>query len=187
MIREVPVVGPDRALTIMLEHLDGRTGTCWVGIDGRGGSGKTAFAERVRRLIPDTVVIHVDDFFRAGVDGWDRDGFTTEVVGPVMAGRTGRYRRWNWATQREGAWLEVAPGGVLVVEGVSATDCRLDIGWELTVWVDTPAEVRWRRVMERDGEAWRDTWLNVWIPSEDAYVREQRPQDRVDLIVDTTR
>jgi len=187
MIHQAPSVGPDLALVIMLERLDGRTETCWVGIDGRGGSGKTAFAERLHRLIPTAVVIHVDDFFRPGVEGWDRDGFCTQVVGPVMAGRTGRYRCWDWAAQREGEWLDVAPGGVLVVEGVSATDRRLGIGWELTVWLDTPAEVRWRRVMERDGEAWRDTWLNVWIPSEDAYVREQRPQDRVDLIVDTTR
>jgi hypothetical protein len=37
---------------------------------------------------------------------------------------------------------------------------------------------RLARILGRDGPAMMDRWLTDWMPSEDAYEEEQRPQDR---------
>jgi uridine kinase len=129
-------------------------------------------------------VIAVDDFARPELRGWDRDRFLQQVRDPLLAGWTARYQRWDFQRDEGADWVEVHPGAPVVVEGVSSTDVRLGIGWDVTLWVDVPADERFRRALARDGEALRERWLYDWIPSEDAYEREQRPQDRVDVIVD---
>jgi uridine kinase len=60
------------------------------------------------------------------------------------------------------------------------------VPWTLQVWVDTPRAMRLERALARDGAAMMSRWLDNWIPSEDAYVARERPQERVDLIVPGT-
>ena len=165
------------------DRLAGLAGTRWVGVDGWGASGKTTLAERLAHLLPGTTVIHIDDFARPGVRGWERMRFVRQVVRPLLAGRSARYQRWDWPSDSGAEWHQVAPGHVLICEGVSSTDSRLPVPWDLTCWVEAPYAVRIARAIERDGEAMLDTWLTDWIPSEEAYVRVQRPQERVDAIV----
>jgi cytidylate kinase len=75
---------------------------------------------------------------------------------------------------------------VLVVEGVSSTRREIGHPWDLTIWVSAPSAVRLRRGVERDGEAMRSVWTGRWMPEEDAYLMQQRPDERADLIVDGT-
>ncbi len=164
--------------------LRGSRGTRWIGVDGLGGSGKTTLAARIERALPGAVVVHIDDFARPDVQGWERDRFVEQVLRPLLAGRPARYQRWDWPTDTGAEWHEIAAGVPVVVEGVSSTDVRLGVPWDFTIWVEAPYEVRLARAIERDGEAMLDRWLTDWMPSEDAYEAEQRPQDRVDLIVD---
>lgn len=168
----------------MAARLDGRSGTRWVGVDGYGASGKTTLAARLVAALPDGDVVHVDDFARPDLPGWDRDRFRVQVLEPLLAGRAARYQRWDFAANAGADWREIAPGRVLVVEGVSATDVRVGVPWDVTLWLDVPEEVRRRRIADRDGEALRERWLTDWIPMEEAYVRDQHPQQRVDLVVD---
>lgn len=163
--------------------LGGWSGTRWVGIDGCGASGKTTLAARLQAGLPDSVIVHVDDFARPGVPTWERDRFTAQLIQPLAAGRAARYQRWDWATDTGQEWIEVPPGQIAIVEGVSSTDVRLDIDWAFRIWVDTPLEVRLARALARDGAAMMSTWLEQWIPEEDAYVAAQHPQDRADLVV----
>jgi GNAT superfamily N-acetyltransferase len=69
------------------------------------------------------------------------------------------------------------------VEGVSSTRREVTVPWALTVWVEAPRELRLERALARDGEAMRGQWLDHWMPSEDAYVARDHPQQRVDLLV----
>ena len=164
-------------------RLAGRTGTRWVGIDEGGASGKTTLAGELQAALAHSVLVHVDDFARPGVPTWERDRFTAQLIEPLAAGRTARYQRWDWASDTGQEWIEVPPGQIVIVEGVSSTDVRLDVDWAFTIWVDTPLAVRLARALARDGEAMMPTWLEQWMPEEDAYVAAQRPQDRVDLVV----
>ncbi len=155
-----------------------------MGIDGKGASGKTTLAHRLAAALPAASVVAVDDFARPELRGWDRNRFVRQVRDPLLAGRSACYQRWDFERDEGADWVEVPPGAPVLVEGVSSTDVRLGIDWDVTLWMDVPAEERFRRALARDGEAMRERWLDDWIPSEDAYEREQRPQDRVDVIVD---
>jgi uridine kinase len=108
------------------------------------------------------------------------------VLAPLLAGRSARYQRWEWNRDEPAEWHDVPAGAVLVVEGVSSTRAELSAPWSLQLWVDAPREVRLARALERDGAAMLPHWVEVWMPSEEAYIARERPQERVDLLVDGT-
>ena len=105
--------------------LEGRHGTSWIGIDGKGASGKTSLAARMAAVLPGSVIVHIDDFARPDVRGWERDRFLRQVVRPLLAGRPARYQRWDFHRNVGAEWHTVPTGVPVVVEGVSATDVRL--------------------------------------------------------------
>jgi uridine kinase len=167
------------------------TETVWVGIDGRGAAGKTSLAAAVAATVGaagHTVqVVHVDDFSGPHVDTWDRDRFRRQVLEPLLAGLPARYQARDWHTDSGGPWIDLAAGGVVVVEGVSATTAAVPVPWALRVWVDAPLDVRLARALARDGEERMSLWADRWLPSEEAYVAAERPDLRADLVVDGTQ
>jgi uridine kinase len=160
--------------------------TVWVGVDGRGASGKSRFTERIVAAVPRAVAVHVDDFAGPSIAEWDWQRLRTQVLQPLLAGRPGRYQRWDWDRDEGAEWHDVPVGGIVVVEGVSATRDELGAPWDLTIWVDTPRELRLARAVERDGAAMLSRWLTDWLPSEERYIACQAPQLRADLVVTGT-
>ncbi|MDT4892239.1 MAG: hypothetical protein QOE97_1274 [Pseudonocardiales bacterium] len=158
----------------------------WIGIDGPGGAGKSRLAARIAASIERTVVVHVDDFWGPSIPEWDWARFGEQVVEPLRAGRRARYQEWDWELDAGGPWHVIAPGSLVVVEGVSATRCELDVPWALRIWVETPADIRLARALDRDGPALMHRWFDDWIPSEKRYIAQQQPQSRADLIVEGT-
>jgi len=165
------------------EALAGRPGTRWVGIDGLGAAGKTTLAARLARALPGAVVVHVDDFAHPEVPTWQRDRFVAEVLRPLLAGRAARYRPADLVTGALGPAVVVPPGVPLVVEGVSSTDVRLGVPWDLTIWLEVPQAERRRRIEARDRPELLERWRSDWWPQEEAYVRAQHPAERADLVV----
>lgn len=160
----------------------GRSG--FLAIDGQGGAGKSTLAKRVAAAVPDSAVVALDDFSGPRVLGWDRARFAEQVTEPLLAGRPARYQRWDWNSDSGAEWYDISPGGLIVVEGVSAMRTEVNLPWDLTVWVRTPRDVRLARGVERDGELMRAHWTDVWMPHEDAYVAEQNPEFRADVVID---
>ena len=160
--------------------------TVLIGVDGRAGSGKTTLADAIAAALAAAVVVHVDDFAGPLVPEWDWPRLRAQVLEPLLAGRAGRYQRWEWNREEPAEWHDVPAGGVLVVEGVSSTRSELAAPWDLQVWVDAPRDLRLRRAVERDGQDMLAHWLEVWMPSEEAYIARERPQERVDLLVSGT-
>ena len=165
------------------KRLAGRSGTRWVGVDGFGASGKTTLAEAIAGALPGSVVVHIDDFARPDVPGWERRRFLAQVLEPLRAGRPAHYQRWDYERNVGAEWIDVPLGVPVVVEGVSSTDVRLGVPWDVTLWVDAAYEIRLARALDRDGPELLDRWLTDWMPSEEAYAAAQRPQERVDAIV----
>jgi hypothetical protein len=165
------------------DRLAGLTGTRWVGVDGFGASGKSTLARSIAEVLPGSAIISIDDFAREGLSGWDGELFTTEVVEPLLRGRVARYRRWDLLADKPLGWAEVAVGVPVIVEGVSATDARVGVPWDITLWVEAPAEVRRARILSRDDPVLLERWRTDWWPSELAYAQAQNPQNRVDAIV----
>ena len=96
---------PDRgggAPAFVRERLTGLAGTRWVGIDGKGASGKTTLAAAVAAALPGAVV-GARRRLRAAVGrDWERDRFVAQVLVPLAAGRPARYERWDWGDRRVG-------------------------------------------------------------------------------------
>ena len=75
------------------------------------------------------------------------------------------------------------PGRPVIVEGVSSTDVRVPVPWDLTLWVEASPEVRWQRILDRNEPELLERWRTDWLPNEETYAAEQRPRERVDAIV----
>ncbi|HEY8302132.1 MAG TPA: hypothetical protein VIG48_09545 [Jatrophihabitans sp.] len=160
--------------------------TRFIGIDGHGGAGKSSLAARIAAALPGAVVVHADDFAAPSVPEWDFARFNAQVVQPLLAARPAHYQRWDWRTDTGAEWHDIPVGVAVIVEGVSSTRREVAAPWDLTVWVDTSEDVRLARALDRDGPDLMATWREVWIPSENAYVARERPQERVDLVVSGT-
>jgi uridine kinase len=157
--------------------------TVFIGVDGRAGSGKTTLAGLIAAALPGGVVVHVDDLTGPLVPEWDWPRMQEHVVDPLLAGRPARYQRWEWNRDEPAEWHDVPVGVPVVIEGVSSTRSELTVPWALRIWVDAPRDVRLRRAVERDGAALLQHWTDVWMPSEEAYIARDRPQERADLVV----
>jgi hypothetical protein len=165
-------------------RLRGRAGTRWVGVDGFAAAGKSTLARRVAAALPDARIITVDDFGRVGLRGWDRALFVAQVLEPLLAGCPARYRRWDLVADAGLDEVEVPPGVPVVVEGVSSTDDRVPVPWDVTLWLDVPRAERERRIRARTTyPALAERWRTDWWPSEQAYAAAQQPWTRVDAIV----
>jgi uridine kinase len=167
-----------------------------VAVDGCGGSGKSTFAQRLTEELTraglHTVTVPVDDFYRPpGSEGPEPEGLfdlarlKREVIDPYLSGKPVSYRPFDWETGIISPdTRRVGSPSVLVVEGVFATSPLLGGQHSFSVWVAAPRALRLSRGVERDGEAWRKTWTEVWMPREDSYFERTRPDWRADLVVD---
>jgi uridine kinase len=172
------------------------TGRRLVAVDECGGSGKSTFAqcltEELVRAGFHTVTVPVDDFYRPpGSEGPEPEGLfdltrlKREVIDPYLSGKPVSYRPFDWERGRISRdTRHVGSPSVLVLEGVFATSPLLGGQHSFSVWVAAPRALRLSRGVERDGEAWRKTWTEVWMPREDSYFERTRPDWRADLVVD---
>ncbi len=157
-----------------------------VGIGGHGGAGKSTLAALIAQAEPATAaVVAIDSFWNGSI--FDLDRLDAEVFKPLLRGEQAEYDSWDWQARRPGERRIVAPTGLVIVEGVCALHERFRAVEDVRIWVDAPYEVRLHRGVERDGEAMRSTWIDVWMPNEDAYVRRDQPVESAHLIVDGSR
>jgi uridine kinase len=164
-----------------------------VGIDGRGGSGKTTLAVSLGG-----VVVHGDDFYRPmptaerlrlDAEGgyhryFDWQRLRDQVLLPLRDGRPARYQRYDWPTgEVDPECHEVAPTGVVVVEGCYSVRPELAGFYDVTVHVDTPREVCLARVQARGDDHGPWDWNVRWQAAEDFYLRTTALTERVTLVV----
>jgi len=164
-----------------------------VGVDGAGGSGKSTLAELLSVAMPDSVMIHVDDFYlpsaqrpeqQDGIaDNFDLARLRAEVLEPAKNGSAVRYQRYDWDTDALAEWTAVPAGTPLFVEGVYSTQLTLRDFYTFRIFCDTDREVRLRRGLDRDGEESRSQWVDEWMPAEDRYLGKEAPQSSADLVV----
>ena len=185
----------DRVLHLIdLRPRDG--GPLLIAVDGLGGAGKSTLAAQFSAALPGSSVVEVDDFYRPMTaedrarlgprEGYERyfdwARLLEEAIKPLRGRRRARFRRYDWEMNSLGEWREVAPGGVVIVEGVYSTRAEFRPLFGVTVYVDTPREQRAARMVARGYD--NLDWLDHWMAAEDWYVRHHSPAECADLVVD---
>ncbi len=155
-------------------------------VDGPAGSGKTTLADALLRREPASVVVHMDDLF----EGWDGlptvDAQLVTLLEPLAEGRPGTYRRWDWHASRWAEQVAVEPAPLLVLEGVGSGSLVAEPFTTVRVWVEAPHELRMRRGIERDGEAFAPYW-EQWAAAEAEHFARHRTRERAHLVLEGAR
>jgi uridine kinase len=165
-----------------------------LGIDGLGGAGKTSLAAAITDARPDVQVVHGDDFYGPEERDWrswtprqgyeryfDHQRLAAELLQPLRQGQQGRFRRHDWEQNALADWVDVAPRGLIVVEGVYMLRPQLRPMWDLTVYVDVPLQIRAARQHAR-GE--NDAgWIERWMAAENYYEQVHNPASVADIVV----
>ena len=152
-------------------------GLTLVGIGGHGAAGKTTLA----RMVPGAQIVSTDEFWDG--EGFDLDRLEREVVAPLARGEAATFASYDWAARETRGSRTVEPTGVVIVEGVCALHRKLRDAYAVRVWVEASYDVRLARAIARDGEAARQTWVEVWMPSEDRYIERDDPVGCADLVI----
>jgi len=171
--------------------------TLLIGIDGCGGAGKSTLAESLKAADPSKVtVIHMDDFYKTSKQretardeiggNWDCSRIKEQILIPLSHNESTRYQRYDWETDKLSEWHNVSAGGIVLIEGCYSLIEDFRSYYHVSIWIDTPRDVRLSRGIERDGEEKRDLWEDLWMPAEEVYIKAQKPMEKADLVIDGT-
>ena len=152
-----------------------------VAVDGPAGSGKTTLGAAVAELTG-AQVVHMDDLMEGWSDMAGTGGQLRSIVEPLVDGRPGSYRHYNWHEARFDRTVEVPPAAWLVIEGVGAGNPVISAETTVLVWVEVDDELRLARGLERDGVAMEGHW-RAWMREEVAFFAAQRTAERADVVV----
>jgi hypothetical protein len=159
-------------------------------VDGRSGSGKSTFTERLARLL-DGAVVHSDDIaWHHDPIQW-ADALIDGVITPWRRGEAVSFRPPGWVVQGRPGAVEVPPRPVLIVEGVGAGRSGLAALAELVVWVQSDRDEARRRGLQRDVELGRtpkeaEAFWDEWMRTEEPFLADDRPWSRACLVVNGT-
>lgn len=167
-----------------------------VAIDGRSASGKTTLS-RLLEKIYDCTVFHMDDFFLqphqrtsqrlAEVGGnFDRERFLEEVLLPLTAGKTVRYKRFDCSTISLKKEKLITPKPPVIIEGVYSMHPELSKYYDLSLFLDISPEVQRKRILRRNSPQMAERFFTTWIPMENRYFEETGVPKRCDMRLTVT-
>lgn len=164
-----------------------------VGIDGRGGAGKSTLADYLSSQFSRTAVVHMDDVYRSSLQrkhlpsgigsNYDRPRLVEHVLTPLRDSHTARYQRYDWDHDDLADWIVITEVDIAIVEGVSSIADDVVDYYDLTIWVETSAKTCLDRGLARDGESARQQWEEIWLPGDEIYISTQLPHKRADIVI----
>jgi uridine kinase len=174
--------------TKILDQIDRGNQTPIILIDGRAGSGKSTFAEKLQQqLFRDGEsaprVIHMDNIF----EGWEglslgSDYMVRFILNPLARKETASWQDWSWVKNERSSWREFSGGTPLIVEGCGALTERSKEHAFLSLWLEASEETRRKRWLERERHLDK---FDFWAAQElDFYARE-KSKSLADLVIET--
>lgn len=153
-------------------------------IDGRSGSGKTSFTQRLAVPFPEAHVIHLDDLY----PNWNglADGVARgqQLVRQWAKGDEATYLPTQWPGMASRTLITIPFDRQLIVEGVGAAACQPPASsgvWCDAYFLEVDIETRKSRALARDGETFAPHW-DAWASQEDK-LRKIYPFDSRNLTV----
>ena len=156
-----------------------------IAIDGRGGAGKTTLAERLRRTVPDSVVVHTDDV------AWNHAYFdwgallAENVLRPLHRGEAVDYRPVAWRDHDRPGSITVAAGADIVwVEGTGIIREDLAPWLDAGMWLQGDLDEQERLLVARDGDSpAQQEHVSNWLREELPFLLREQPWARATMIV----
>ena len=140
--------------------------TYLIAIDGRSGSGKSFLANKLKEVIPNVTIVSLDEF-----DLYEGEISIQKVINRVI----------NPLKRDQGH-------NIVIIEGIFSLNSKLESHYDLKIWVDCPAQIGYKRGLQRDkdlnGIDNSEKWVNYWLPKEEKYIQTEKPQKRADYIID---
>lgn len=163
----------------------GGTARVVVAIDGPSGSGKSTFADALTTGWPGGAarLVRLDEVYpgwhglAAAAGSLDRTMFARHA-----RGMPGGWRRWDWAGDRPGEPVVLAPVAPLVVEGCGAFEAVEGRTGVVRVWLRAADDTRRTRALARD-EGRFDPYWELWETEWRRYVRRVDPLSAADLVL----
>ena len=164
-------------------------GPCLVAVDGRSAGGKSTLAGLLAASVPRSAVLHTDDL------AWNEPFFEwahllEAVLRQVRTNGSLLYQPPAWALHGRSGAIELPSGlDLILVEGVGANDRAVAALYDAAIWVQSDGAAARHRGIERDvasGEngdrAQSVAFWDEWDQAERAYLADQRPWERSDVI-----
>jgi dephospho-CoA kinase len=172
----------------ILDQIDRGNQTPIVLIDGRAGSGKSTFAEKLQQqLFRDGEsaprVIHMDNIF----EGWEglslgSDYLVRFILNPLSRKEVASWQDWSWVRNERSSWREFSGGTPLIVEGCGSLTERSKEHAYLSIWLEASEETRRERWLKRERHLDK---FDFWAAQElDFYARE-KSKSLADLVFAT--
>jgi uridine kinase len=161
-------------------------------IDGPSGAGKSTLADSLLAAWatgPGTsrpTLVRLDDIY----PGWNglaaaSAHLTRHVLAPRRAGRPAAWRRYDWERGEPAEWHQVDADRPLIVEGCGTLAAANRASSEVRVWLAADDEVRKRRALARDGEAFRSHW-DQWQGEWRGFLAREEPWRWATVLLDGT-
>ena len=172
----------------VLDLIDRGKQTPIILIDGRAGSGKSTFAEKLQQqLFRDGEsaprIIHMDAIF----EGWDglslgADYLVRFILNPLARGETSSWQDWSWVRNERSTWREFSGGTPLIIEGCGSLTERSKAHADISIWLEASEESRRERWLKRERHLDK---FDFWAAQElDFYARE-KSKTLADLVIRT--
>ena len=178
-----------------LLETSGNGHTLIICIEGRSGSGKSMLG----RILADKYecnLFHTDDFFlraeqrtaeRLAEPGGniDFERMNEEIFAGLRTGHASWYRPYLCAMMDYGVPVEVTPKRLNIVEGSYSAHPKLDVSYDLKIFLDISPEIQSRRILERECEMKHKRFMTEWIPKEELYFEAFGIKDSCHLVYRT--
>ena len=184
-----------RALPLIsrIDRLTAEKERVLVAVEGGSASGKTTLGALLQSVY-DCPVFHMDDFFlrpeqrteeRFAEPGGnvDRERFLSEVLLPLREGKCVDYRRFDCATFTIAPPERIEPGRLGIIEGAYSMHPDLAPYYDLSVFLDIPAEKQRGRILKRNAPAHAQRFFDRWIPLEQRYFDALDVKGRCGLVL----
>lgn len=163
-----------------------------IAIDGRCGSGKTAFAAFLKKNLSCNI-FHVDDFFlrpsqrteeRLNKPGgnFDIERFNSEIVSGILSENDFSFRPFDCKTMGLAESVRVTKSDINIIEGSYSCHPDINLTYDITFFLTLPKEKQRERIINRNKDK-AEMFFSKWIPLEEKYFSAFDTENKCDHII----